>query len=139
MAEPRTQRPLKPFEPHRPEWVLQAENDAEGGGCRFRITPGRARTLGRSTNADFVLDALLVSRFHCSLSADDDGLTVENLSRSNGTFVNDRRVDQAVLKAGDRLRVGRIELVVSIGEPTAGDAAASGGDSTASGGTAPAE
>ena len=107
---------MKPSEPSRANWLLQAESAAEGGPYRFRITPGRARTLGRSTNADFVLDAVLVSRFHCSVSVADGGLAVENLSRSNGTFVNGRRIDRAVLKEGDRLRVGRIELVVSPGD-----------------------
>ena len=108
---------MKPFESQRLKWILQAESDAEGRPCRFRITPGRARTLGRSTNADFVLDGVLVSRFHCSLSVTDGGLAVENLSRSNGTFVNGHRVERAVMKEGDRLRVGRVELVVSTREP----------------------
>ncbi len=117
MAEPDNQQPLKPFESHHPKWLLEAEGDAEGGPYRFRVTPGRARTLGRSTNADFVLNAVLVSCFHCSLSVTDGELTVENLSRSNGTFVNDRRIESAVLKAGDRLRAGRVELVVSTDSP----------------------
>lgn len=116
MAEPETHRPLKPNPSNRADWLLQAESDAEGGPYRFRVTPGRVRTLGRSTNADFMLDAVLVSRFHCSLSVADGELAVENLSRSNGTFVNGSRIERAVLKAGDRLRVGRIELVVSVGD-----------------------
>ena len=113
MAEPETHRPLKPHESNRADWILQGGSEAEGGPYRFRVTAGRARTLGRSTNADFVLDAVLVSRFHCSLSVADGGLAVENLSRSNGTFVNDERIERAVLKEGDRLRVGRVDLVVS--------------------------
>ena len=120
MAEP-TQRPLRPYESSRPDWLLQAGSDAEGGPYRFRVTAGRARTLGRSTNADFVLDAVLVSRFHCSLSVADGELAVENLSRSNGTFVNGDRIERAVLKQGDRLRVGRIELVVSPGATSDGE------------------
>ena len=107
---------MKPYELNRTSWLLLAETDAEGGPYRFRVTADRARTLGRSTNADFVLDAVLVSRFHCSLSVADGELAVENLSRSNGTFVNGRRIEREVLKEGDRLRVGRVELVVSAGE-----------------------
>ena len=122
MAEPEIHRPLKPRESTRADWILQGGGDAGGGPYRFRVTPERARTLGRSTNADFVLDAVLVSRFHCSLSVADGGLAVENLSRSNGTFVNDERIERAVLKEGDRLRVGRIELVVSTGDPPDGGA-----------------
>ena len=116
MAGPETQRPLRPQPSDRADWLLQTEGGAEGGPYRFRVTAGRARTLGRSTNADFVLDAMLVSRFHCSLSVADGELAVENLSRSNGTFVNGDRIERAVLKPGDRLRVGRVELVVSPGD-----------------------
>ena len=123
MAEPETQRPLKPYESTRADWILQAEDGAEGGPYRFRVTAGRARTLGRSTSADFVLDAVLVSRFHCSLSVADGELAVENLSRSNGTFVNGERIERAVLKEGDRLRVGRIEFVVSTGDAPEGGTA----------------
>lgn len=121
MAEPETHRPLKPYESTRADWILQGGSAAEGGPYRFRVTAGRARTLGRSTNADFVLDAVLVSRFHCSLSVADGGLSVENLSRSNGTFVNEERIERAVLKEGDRLRVGRVALVVSGGDSPEGD------------------
>ena len=117
---------MKPYGSDRADWLLQAESDVEGGPYRFRVTPGRARTLGRSTNADFVLDAVLVSRFHCSLSVADGELAVENLSRSNGTFVNGSRIDRAVLKKGDRLRVGRIELVVSPGDAPDDQAAPTG-------------
>ena len=116
MAEPETRRPLRPHPSNRADWLLQADSAVEGGPYRFRVTPGRARTLGRSTNADFMLDAVLVSRFHCSLFVADGELAVENLSRSNGTFVNGDRIERAVLKEGDRLRVGRVELVVSTGD-----------------------
>ena len=129
MAEPETRQPLKPYGSNRSSWILQGEGAARGGPYRFRVTPGRARTMGRSTNADFVLDAVLVSRFHCSFSVADGELAVENLSRSNGTLVNGRRIDRAVLNEGDRLTVGRIELVVSSGDSADADAEPAGGES----------
>jgi len=94
-------------------WILQSDDVAEGGPYTFRMTPGRVRTLGRSPSADFVLAAALVSRVHCELSVSEGELMVLNLSRTNGTFVNGRLVERSVLKAGDRLRAGRIELTVS--------------------------
>ena len=79
----------------------------------FRMLPGEPRTLGRATRADFIVDVPLVSRFHCQLSVSPDGqLEVEDLRSTNGTFVNDRRIERAVLVAGDRLRLGRAELTV---------------------------
>ena len=78
----------------------------------FRILPGGVRTIGRATGADFIVDAALVSRVHCRLTALPDGeLEVRDLESTNGTFVNGQRVETARLASGDRLRVGRVELV----------------------------
>jgi len=80
----------------------------------FRILAGGVRTIGRSTGADFIVDAALVSRIHCRLSALPDGdLEVRDLDSTNGTYVNDARVETARLSSGDRLRVGRVELVAT--------------------------
>lgn len=78
----------------------------------FRLAPGTVKTVGRAPRADFILDVALVSRLHCQLSALEDRLEVVDLSSTNGTFVNDKRVQRAVLASGDRLRVGRIELTI---------------------------
>ena len=91
-------------------WVLRA-SDAEAPV--FRMRPGAVKTIGRARGADFVLDVPLVSRVHCRLTADDDGIDVEDLKSTNGTFVNGTRLSpRARLRPGDRLRVGRMEMVV---------------------------
>jgi pSer/pThr/pTyr-binding forkhead associated (FHA) protein len=78
----------------------------------FRILPGGVRTIGRATGADFIVDAALVSRVHCRVTALDDGtLEVRDLDSTNGTFVNGRRIDTARLASGDRMQVGRVELI----------------------------
>ena len=87
-------------------WILQS---SEG---TFRLTPGAVKTVGRAPRADFILDVALVSRVHCRLTATDGHLEVEDLSSTNGTFVNDKKVDRANLATGDRLRVGRVELTI---------------------------
>ena len=93
-------------------WILQSNNEAEGGPYTFRMTPGRIRTLGRGPRADFVLDAPLVSRVHCRLTASADGsLAVQDLDSTNGTFINGDRIETGRLASGDRLGVGRVELV----------------------------
>jgi len=78
----------------------------------FRILPGVARTIGRSTGADFIVDAALISRVHCRFSALPDGqLEVRDLESTNGTYVNGERISQARLASGDRVQVGRVELI----------------------------
>jgi ABC transport system ATP-binding/permease protein len=80
----------------------------------FRILSGGIRTIGRSTGADFIVDAALVSRVHCRLSALPNGeLEVCDLDSTNGTYVNGARVETARLASGDKLRVGRVELVAT--------------------------
>lgn len=95
-------------------WILRSDDQAEGGPYQFRMTAGRVRTVGRGPRADFVMDAALVSRLHCRLLVQDDALIVENLGSTNGTYINDKPVDRATLRAGDRLRTGRVELTVCI-------------------------
>ena len=77
----------------------------------FRILPGNAKTVGRATGADFIVDAALVSRVHCRVTAFASGeLEVTDLESTNGTFVNGKRVERARVAPGDRIQVGRLEL-----------------------------
>jgi pSer/pThr/pTyr-binding forkhead associated (FHA) protein len=96
-------------------WILHSSG-AAGDAVVFRVTSGAVKTVGRAPRADFILDAALVSRLHCRLEAADDTLEVIDLSSTNGTYVNDQRVQRARLATGDRLRVGRVELTVAKAE-----------------------
>ena len=93
-------------------WILRTADEAPDP-FTFRILPGAIRTIGRSTGAQFIVDAALVSRLHCRLSAGATELQVDDLESTNGTFVNGQGVKQSSLKEGDRLGVGRVELIVS--------------------------
>jgi len=93
-------------------WILET-NDPSGEPLKFRLPAGSIKTIGRSTGAEFILDAALVSRLHCQLTASVESLQVKDLDSTNGTFVNGKRVQTADLTDGDRLGVGRFELVVS--------------------------
>ena len=92
-------------------WVLQ-RSDPDSAPFIVRLPAGAIRTVGRATEADLVLDVALVSRLHCRLVAGTDSVAVIDLESTNGTFVNDARVERAVLTPGDRLRVGRVELEI---------------------------
>jgi ABC transport system ATP-binding/permease protein len=93
-----------------PGWILQSEGEKP---VTLRISRGAVKTLGRTARADFIVTAAMVSRLHCRLTADrSDQLVVEDLDSTNGTLVNGRRVKRSLLRAGDRLKVGRIEFVI---------------------------
>jgi pSer/pThr/pTyr-binding forkhead associated (FHA) protein len=92
-------------------WILRTVSEGEPEKV-FRILPGGVRTLGRATGADFSVDGALVSRIHCRLIATPGGgLEVRDLDSTNGTFVNGNRVQTAQLASGDRIQIGRVELV----------------------------
>jgi ABC transport system ATP-binding/permease protein len=93
-----------------PGWVLRSNGDKP---VTLRLARGAVKTLGRTARADFIVSAALVSRLHCRLTADrSDQLIVEDLDSTNGTIVNGRRVKRSLLRAGDRLKVGRVEFVI---------------------------
>jgi pSer/pThr/pTyr-binding forkhead associated (FHA) protein len=94
-------------------WILKS-GEGEEPALTFRILPGNAKTIGRAPQAEFIVEAALVSRVHCRVTAGANELEVVDLDSTNGTFVNGQRINKrATLKAGDRLGVGRVELVVS--------------------------
>ena len=93
-------------------WILQSA-ETDGETFTFRMAPGAIKTVGRAPRADFVVDVALVSRLHCRLTAGESTVEVVDLGSTNGTYVNDQRVDKtATIASGDRLKVGRIELKV---------------------------
>jgi len=93
-------------------WILETDDQASER-MTFRMAPGAVKTVGRATGAEFIVDAALVSRLHCQITATGDFLQVKDLDSTNGTFVNGKRVQTAELYSGDRLSVGRVDLIVS--------------------------
>ena len=90
-----------------PGWILENET------YTLRMAPGSRKTIGRTAAADFIVTGALVSRMHCRLIAEpSDQLVVEDLGSTNGILINGERVERAVLRNGDTLTVGRVELEV---------------------------
>lgn len=90
-------------------WILKS-SDPE---MTLRIAANSIKTVGRSARAEFIVEAALVSRLHCRLTADaSNQLLVEDLESTNGIFVNGEKMDRATLKSGDVLSVGRVDFSV---------------------------
>lgn len=84
----------------------------------------RAVIIGRSRNAgcDLVLDAdRQVSRRHARIEWDAvaGNYVIYDLQSTNGLYVNEQRVDNRVLRSGDRIRMGKTVLVFESSEPPA--------------------
>ncbi|MCP3994506.1 MAG: FHA domain-containing protein [bacterium] len=77
---------------------------------------GNGETVaGRSEDVEIFLGDVTVSRRHARFFVDDDGLTVEDLRSTNGTYVNAERQDTAQLQPGDEVIIGKFHLVVAGG------------------------
>jgi pSer/pThr/pTyr-binding forkhead associated (FHA) protein len=93
-------------------WIL-ATDQSVAEPLLFRLSAGSIKTIGRSTGAEFQVEAPLVSRLHCQLTATDVDIQIKDLDSTNGTFVNGSRVSSARAHQGDTLRIGRVELRIS--------------------------
>jgi len=67
-------------------------------------------TIGRAADNSFQVLQTSVSGHHCEVRFSDDALTVRDLRSTNGTFVKEQPVTEAVIKVGESFRVGDVEL-----------------------------
>ncbi len=67
-------------------------------------------TIGRVDGNAFKLSETSVSSQHCEVRVRGDELEVRDLCSTNGTYFQGRRISEAVLKAGQVLRLGEVEL-----------------------------
>ncbi|MEZ6244107.1 MAG: FHA domain-containing protein [Phycisphaerales bacterium] len=81
--------------------------------------------IGRQTDCDVRVPTPGISRHHCEILIDDDEVMIRDLGSSNGTWVNQERVESQSLKAGDLVSLGKHVFVIRIdGEPEEVDAEA---------------
>ncbi|MHC4959682.1 MAG: sigma 54-interacting transcriptional regulator [Planctomycetota bacterium] len=63
-------------------------------------------TVGRDDDNDLTLDDSKLSRQHCRIVRTKDGIALEDLGSSNGTYLNGHRTSHALLAAGDTVLIG---------------------------------
>jgi len=68
--------------------------------------------LGRSSANDFQIDHPTISGQHCEINLSDREIRVQDNGSTNGTFLNDQPISEAVLSQGQTLRLGDVELMV---------------------------
>lgn len=70
----------------------------------------RAVVIGRGREATIQVDDRRVSRRHAVIEPDAGSWILKDLDSVNQTYLNDEVISRAVLKAGDKIRVGNVEL-----------------------------
>ncbi|MFP4053737.1 MAG: FHA domain-containing protein [Phycisphaerae bacterium] len=91
---------------------------ANGQRKDFRVKTPKM-IVGRGEDADLRIPIMSVSRHHTELRTEDSTLVAKDLGSSNGTYVNNKRVNEQVLSAGDRLVIGPVVFTLQIdGKPS---------------------
>src|SRR5437016_182111 len=81
-------------------------------------------TVGRVEDNAFQIPETSVSSHHAELLLRGHDVVVKDLNSTNGTFINGEKITEAVLKPGQILRLGMVEMRLETGE-AAGQTAAS--------------
>lgn len=69
-------------------------------------------TVGRLPVCDIPIQEPTLSRCHVRLSPTPEGMLVQDLGSTNGTYVNGRRVSQWIARPGDELRLDCIRFLI---------------------------
>jgi len=95
------------------------EGQEVGRGYPIHKTPV---SLGRDALCDVSILDSRMSRQHAMLLYFQPDFFIKDLGSTNGSFVNDKRIKQALIKNGDHLKLGStvLEFIVSRTDETAG-------------------
>jgi pSer/pThr/pTyr-binding forkhead associated (FHA) protein len=70
-------------------------------------------TIGRNADNDIQIDSMAISGHHAKLADAEGFYYIEELGRTNGTFVNEERINKHVLKENDEISIGKHMLIIS--------------------------
>lgn len=113
---------LPPDAPSLPPAYLVVDGD------RYVLLERSVINIGRRRDNTIVLDDRRVSRHHCQLRYRFGEFVLYDLASRGGTFVNDARVSECVLRSGDVLSLAGVKLVYVVDEGTTGASGAPRGD-----------
>src|SRR5438045_5596376 len=77
-------------------------------------------TVGRVEDNTFQIPETSISSHHAEILLRGSDIVVKDLNSTNGTFINGEKVTEAVLKPGQILRLGMIEMRLETGEAPSG-------------------
>jgi pSer/pThr/pTyr-binding forkhead associated (FHA) protein len=77
-------------------------------------------TVGRVEDNAFQIAEPSVSSRHCEILLQGGDIVIKDLNSTNGTFINGEKISEGVLKPGQTLRLGNVELKLDVpGAPSA--------------------
>jgi predicted component of type VI protein secretion system len=80
-------------------------------------------TVGRVPDNTFEIPEASVSSHHAEIHLRGNEVFIKDLNSTNGTFVNGEKVSEVVLKPGQILRLGMVEMRLETADPVSAAAA----------------
>jgi pSer/pThr/pTyr-binding forkhead associated (FHA) protein len=99
-------------------------------GRTFEVNIERT-TVGRVEDNTFQIVDPSVSSHHAEIILRGPELLVRDIGSTNGTFINGDKITEAVLKPGQTLRFGQVELKIDDGKPASAPPPAAAGSAPA--------
>src|SRR3954451_5466525 len=88
-------------------------------------------TIGRVDDNSFPIPEASISSHHCEVLLRGSEVVIKDLNSTNGTFINGQQITgEGVLKPGQVVRFGQVEVRLDSGAPAAAPAAKRPVDST---------
>lgn len=87
-----------------------------GRTCELKVAK---TTIGRSEDNVFQIAEPSVSSHHCEVLLRDKVVTVRDLNSTNGTYINGTATTESVLKPGEILRLGQVQMRLETDAPVA--------------------
>ena len=84
---------------------------APQGGTKEIEVPRTPFTIGRKYDNDLCLEDIAVSGHHARIAQVQEVLFLEDLNSTNGTFVNEQKIDRRQLQDADSIRIGTHRLI----------------------------
>jgi len=96
--------------------VIKGNDEGRQFELRDAVTP-----VGRDAGSRIRLHDTEVSRRHAEFRREGEEVRVVDIGSANGTFVNQKRVQEALLQPGDRVAVGQSVLVFALSSQSPGE------------------
>src|ERR1051326_2398139 len=82
----------------------------------IELRPGSNR-LGRARNNDFTIEDPTISAAHCTVIWQDGAVLVQDGGSTNGTFIDQQPIKESLLKPGQTLQLGAVQLLLEAAPP----------------------
>ncbi len=78
----------------------------------LRLNRFQPVTIGREKINDVVINDVLVSRQHAMIKWEEDHFYVQDLHSSNGTSLNNKKIEKSILEDGDKIKINNYEFSI---------------------------